>query len=392
MYDFIDKFFKPIKIKCSLLKGQMKIFCGIVLLLFFSAGVGDASLKPEMVRVALLKSAEIISLDGDDLTLTDGRGESLRFATLPLQVKRVKNSLVVNGVPVSSLVATAPSTLRVNGKGYRGQIEIVPGDKGLLVINELPLEEYLIGLINCEISSQWPIEVVKAQAVIARSYALYQKTARKDAPYQLESSVMDQVYNGCDIEDSRAARGVRETAGEVLTYAGRIIQAFYHSNCGGHTEASENVWGMALPYLTGVDCKYCLEVPSLQWEQSIPLHKLEASLKNGGYSVAGLKDIVAGARNRSGRLQEVMLVAAKGRTVISAVNFRKAVGFSIIKSTNFTVKTAGSEAVFAGVGYGHGVGLCQWGAKQRAESGFDYHEILTYYYPGVKIEKVVGDQ
>src|SRR4029079_7216219 len=100
-------------------------------------------------------------------------------------------------------------------------------ERGLLVVNELPLEEYLVGLINCEISSAWPMEAIKAQAVIARSYAIYQKATRKGAPYQLEASVMDQVYEGADLEDSRAARGVQETAGEVITYDDKVIQAFY---------------------------------------------------------------------------------------------------------------------------------------------------------------------
>ena len=368
----------------------MKIYCVILLFLFFTVAVGDASIQPEKIRIALLKGVESVSLDGDGLLLTDGKGEPLRL-TLPLQVKRAKDGLTVNGRTISALIAASPSVLRVNDKGYRGVVEIMPGDKGVLVINELPLEEYLVGLINCEISSSWPIEAVKAQAVIARSYAIYQKAARKNAPYQLESSVMDQVYEGSDIEDSRAARGVRETAGEVLTFDGKIIQAFYHSNCGGHTEASENVWGMALSYLSGVDCKYCLDAPSLKWEQSIPLKKLESSLRNGGYQVSGLKEIVAGSRNRSGRLQEIILVTAKGRVTVSAVNFRKAVGYTVIKSTRFDVKTTGDEVRFAGSGYGHGVGLCQWGAKQRAEDGFDYREILSYYYPGVKLEKVYGD-
>src|SRR6185369_8627869 len=99
-----------------------------------------------------------------------------------------------------------------------GVAEITLADKGLLVVNELPLEDYLVGLINCEISSAWPIEAIKAQAVIARTYALNRKESRKNAPYHLESSVIDQVYDGCLIEDSRARRGVTETDGEVLTY------------------------------------------------------------------------------------------------------------------------------------------------------------------------------
>jgi len=347
-------------------------------------------MQPETIRVAVLKGAESITLEGNGLLLTDGNGEPLRFS-FPLQIKKNKDGLLVNNRKVRSLRATAPAFLLINGKSYRGIIEVMPADKGVLVVDELPLEDYLVGLINCEISSQWPIEAVKAQAIIARSYAVYQKAARKNALYHLESSVMDQVYEGCDMEDSRAIRGVKETAGEVLVYNGAVIQAFYHSNCGGHTEASENVWGFALPYLSGVDCKYCLTSPSVKWEQSISLKKLESQLRNSGYPVSGLKDIKPGSRNKSGRLQDLTLVSAKGRSVISAVNFRKTIGYSVIKSTNFDVRISGDDALFSGVGFGHGVGLCQWGAKQRASDGFDYREILFYYYPGTRLEKISTD-
>lgn len=359
----------------------------IILGIFFPAYVFGIDIRPETIRVALVKGSEAVSIEGNGILLTDGEGLPMRLSP-PLQIRRTKDGLQVNNIKVKSLRITAPAFLIMNGKGYRGVLEVYPAEKGLLVVDELPLEEYLVGLINCEISSQWPIEAVKAQAVIARSYAVYQKAARKGALYHLESSVMDQVYEGCDIEDSRAVRGVKETAGEVLTFGGAIIQAFYHSSCGGHTESAENVWGGTLPYLQGVDCKYCLTAPSVKWEQTIPLKKIETLLKNNGYQVSGIKEIRPGKRNRSGRFQEVIANHGKGRLVVSAVNFRKAIGYSTIKSTNFEIANHADEVTFSGFGYGHGVGLCQWGAKQRAGDGFDYQEILSYYYPGTSLEKL----
>ncbi len=346
--------------------------------------------RQEFIRVALIKGVENVRLEGYGVLATNENGEPLRDNT-PFYVARGKGGLSVNGRAARRLTVTAPVYIAVNGKKYRGTVEIIPADKGLLVVNELPIEEYLIGLINCEISSQWPMEAIKAQAVIARSYAIYQREARKNAVYQLESTVMDQVYDGCDIEDSRAARGVRETAGEVLTYDDKVIQAFYHSSCGGHTDASENVWGVALPYLRGVDCVYCMKAPSVRWEQTLPLKRIESSLRQSGYQVSDLREIRAGKKNRSGRVTDVTLISAKGYLVISAVNLRKAVGFSVIKSTNFEMRTIGDDVLFTGSGNGHGVGLCQWGAKQRALEGFDYREILTYYYPGTRLEKNYGD-
>ena len=361
----------------------------IVLILCLAATGSAASLRPETIRVALIKGAETLRIDGTGVLFTDGRGEPLRLE-MPLEVRRVRDGITVNGRSVPGLIGSAPVRVAVNGKGYRGLIEVTAADKGLLVINELPLEEYLIGLINCEISSAWPMEAVKSQAVIARSYAVYQKLARRGAPYQLESSVMDQVYEGSDVEDSRAARGVQETAGEVLVYDDKVIQAFYHSNCAGHTESSKNVWGMSIAYLRGVPCEYCGDANPIRWEQNIPLKKVEAALRGAGFQVSGLKDLKVQVRNESGRVQEVAVSSAKGRVAVPGVAFRKALGYGVVKSTNFEVRVSGDDCLISGTGSGHGVGLCQWGAKQRAIEGFEYREILSYYYPGVKLGKGYG--
>jgi stage II sporulation protein D len=361
----------------------------IILAVCLAAGGSGAALQPETIRVALVKGVDTVRLDGVGVLFTDGSGNPLSLE-MPLEVKRSRDGVSVNGRSVDLLVASAPVRLTVNGKGYRGLVEVRGAQRGLLVVNELPLEEYLVGLINCEISSAWPIEAVKAQAVIARSYAVYQKAARKGALYQLESSVMDQVYDGCDVEDSRAARGVQETAGEVLSYGGRVIQAFYHSNCGGHTEAAKNVWGSDVPYLRGVPCQYCRDANPIRWDLDLPLRKVEASLRGGGYKVSGLKDIRIVSRNDSDRAQEIAVIGAKGRFLLSGVAFRKALGYGVVKSTNFEVRVVGDDCLVSGVGSGHGVGLCQWGAKQRAADGFGYREILSYYYPGVKLSKEYG--
>jgi stage II sporulation protein D len=374
------------------INNAMKLAITLLLLLMLPlAAGGSPPAQPEMIRVALLKGVESVGLDGIGLLAVNEEGEPIRDSSTFYVVRaKDKNGLMVNGRFLRRLTVSAPVFMRVNGRKYRSKVEISPADSGLLVVNELPLEDYLAGLINCEISSQWPMEAIKAQAVVARTYAVYQKGARKDSPYDLESSVIDQVYNGCEIEDSRAVRGVRETAGEVLNYNGSVIQAFYHSNCGGHTESSENVWGYPLPYLQGVECAYCLAAPAARWEQTLPLNRIESLLRGNGYQVAGLRDIKTGRRNRSGRVVDLLLTCANGRQSLPAVGFRKAMGYTVIKSTNFDVRISGKDAVFNGIGYGHGVGLCQWGAKHRAGDGFDYREILSYYYPGTKLEKING--
>lgn len=356
----------------------------IALVLFGAEVKTDAAVPVEMIRIAIVKNAPEVLVDGDGVLAMRENGKAV-LLSLPARISRYKDVLIVDGVSYRRLSFAAPQAVFINGKPYRGVAEILPSDKGVLVVNELPLEEYLVGLINCEISSAWPIEAVKAQAVIARTYAMHRKQARKKALYHMESTVIDQVYEGCLIEDSRASRAVSETAGEVLTYSGTIVQAYYHSNCGGRTEAVNNVWNASLPYLKGVECEYCLSNPSTAWEQRIPLKDIEEKLKSAGFKVSGITDIRAGAVNNRGRLKHIVVVFQRGELSITGDQFRKAVGYGVIKSTNLKVKVSNGDAYFNGLGSGHGVGLCQWGAKQRALSGFSYAEILTYYYPGTEL-------
>lgn len=341
----------------------------------------------ETIRVALLRDVGSVTIDGQGVLLVNGDGKPLP-PVFPLMVKAEKGTIVSAGRPQTKLVASAADFVVVNGKRYRGVVEFSPGEKGMLVVNELPLEDYLVGLINCEISSLWPMEAIKAQAVVARTYALYQKNARQGAGYHLESSVLDQVYQGCAIEDSRSARGVKETAGEVITFGGSVIQAFYHSLCGGRTESAAHVWGYAIPYLSGEECGFCLTSPSLKWEQKFSLEKIETLLNTAGHRISGLSAVKAGKRNDSGRVDDVTLIDKKGKKlIISAPAFRKAVGYGAIRSTRFTLETKGRELMFSGSGNGHGVGLCQWGARGQAMQGATYLEILQHYYPGTMVEK-----
>lgn len=369
----------------------MRIFvpaCLAIIVFFWwgARGRSNAAIPRETVRIAIVRNGTGVTVDGDGILATRENGSAVSFV-MPVSIKPGKDGIVVDGFSYRRLIFSAPSAVYVNGKPYRGIAEITSADKGLLVVNELALEDYLVGLINCEISSAWPMEAIKSQAVIARTYALNRREARKNALYHLESTVIDQVYDGCLIEDSRARRGVDETAGEVLTFNGSIIQAFYHSACGGKTEASENVWGASLNYLKGVDCQYCLTSTSSMWVQKLSLKDIEERLRTAGFNTAGIIDIKAGTRNSRGRLKNVLIVSSRGEIFVTGEQFRKAVGYGVIKSTNFSVRVSSGEASFSGFGNGHGVGLCQWGSKQRAQDGFNYEEILSYYYPGTALKQ-----
>ena len=276
-------------------------------------------------------------------------------------------------------IGSVKGDLLVMGTHYTGNIDVWKGDNGLYIINELPIEDYVMDVVAVEIRPDWDIEALKAQAVISRTYALYQKKKNGNSIYHIASSVIDQVYEGNN-HDTRVAHAVEETRGEVLTYDNKPIEAFYHSTCGGKTENPEDVFGKSYPYLKAVESP-CDLSPYAKWERNIQLSDIEEALK-----VPGIKDMTIKSLTSTERVKDVEITTNSGHTTISAVDLRKALGWKNLPSTNFRLSRVGNSFVFKGKGYGHGVGLCQWGTLQMARDGKNYKEILTFFYPGTVIE------
>lgn len=269
--------------------------------------------------------------------------------------------------------------LLVNGTHYVGNIEVWKGQQGMYLINELPLEEYVKNVVNAEVSSNWDMEALKTQAVIARTYALYQKNMNNNPHYDITSSVLHQVYKGSTI-DARITYAVMNTEGEVLTYEGKLIEAFYHSTSGGKTEDPVEVFGKSYPYLKPVESD-CEMSPYWIWERKIPLDEIGKSL-----SLSGIKEITISSYTSTGRVKTVEVVHNSGTTTLKATDLRKLLGWNRLPSTNFTMTRDNDQIVFEGKGYGHGVGLCQWSALKMAQDGKSYKEILAFFYPGTTIQ------
>ncbi|MBI4689563.1 MAG: SpoIID/LytB domain-containing protein [Nitrospirae bacterium] len=268
--------------------------------------------------------------------------------------------------------------LLASGVHYKGEIEVWKGQNGLYVINEIPFEDYIKSVVEAEVGTSWEMEALKAQAVIARTYAIYQKNAGGNSYYHLTSSVQHQAYKG-NSSDSKVSYAVERTAGEILTFKGKPIEALYHSTCGGRTELPEEVFGKNYPYLRSVESS-CENSPYWIWEKKIPLSEIEKAL-----DISDMKDITIKSYTATGRVKELDVAAGSDQTVIKATDFRKMLGWQRLPSTDFSLTRDGDSIIFEGKGYGHGVGLCQWSALEMAKEGNNYKEILSFFYPGTEI-------
>ncbi len=311
-----------------------------------------------------------------------GRGEAFGI------VLSGNGEAFVNGVERSLPITFSPKGefLYLNNAPYRGTLIVMRGKKGLAVINDVPLEAYVAGIINNEISSKWHKDVVKAQAVIARTYALHQKKKRLSEPYHVEATVMGQVYNGASAEDAASFEAVRSTDGEMLFYDGAPALTVYHGNAGGMTDSSKEIWRSHHPYLVSVPSEYDSKDGKFNWELEITGAALGGSLGRAGYSIGEVESITVDTKTTAGRAKTIVIEDASGGSIrLSAEDLRKALGYAVVKSAMFEVSVSDGLFVFKGKGAGHGVGLSQWGAKGMAEAGYSYKEILNHYYPGAEL-------
>lgn len=372
----------------------LTVYCSLFFLSSCARNISTAFAQSgEKIRIAILKGVKDLKIQGADSAEAAGYALSLKPDEKPAFSIALEESgaLTVNNSKIAGPSITFSSEsgiLYLNNRPFRGKIEVLKDQHGLLVVNELPLEFYVAGLINHEISSKWPIEAVKAQAVIARTYALYQKKKRMAGVYHMESTVADQVYSGSIAEDDRSFYAVKETIGEVLTYNGEIALAAYHSNSGGITEDSKNIWGKDYPYLRQVKSLFDKDAPNFSWKLNISPQSVEAALNAAGYSVTDVQEIMPLSRTNSDRVTKALVRHAKGDIEMSGEDLRKVLGYDKLKSAMFTVEMINGSFVFSGKGSGHGVGLSQWGAKGMAEKGYDYAGILEHFYPGTKIERI----
>ncbi len=309
--------------------------------------------------------------------------------------KRFREVFLTSNRLLRGTVAVEPAgvsgEILVGGRSYRGTMEVTKDSGGTLtVINDVPLEDYVMGVLAGEVSPQWPLEALKAQAIAARTFALLKRVSKpKGEPYDLDNSQSYQMYQGSGMVNANIQRAVLQTRGQVLIYKNTPVEAFFHSNCGGRTSRARDVWGRDLPYLQSVSCPFCRKGSHFRWATKVPIRDLVRNLRKSGMAVGDVVRLNGVDRDESDRFRRVEIMDDDGRyKSLKGIDFRKAVGSDLIRSTNFNAIVEGDAVVFNGKGCGHGVGLCQEGAYGMAIRGYTAFEILRHYYRGIMIEKL----
>ena len=375
---------------------RILIILGFVVLWIAPAASGREVLK---IRVAIFKDIPDLTMSvAGSFDILDAKTQQLFYRgrehfTFKIAASqegfKFENKVFKTSGIVFAVRNKSPVT--VNKRRYRGDITLVRQDNNLLlVVNTLDMESYLKGVLYHEISPKWPIEAIKAQAVAARTYAMYQREVMKAKDYDVMADTSSQVYGGFTSENHKTNRAVNFTYGEVLTFGGRVFPAYFHATCGGMTENAAELWKTDIEPLRGQKtCSFCQGSPHYFWQVSFDLKTIQKKLGAVYRGKEDLDNISVQERTVSGRVRTLMLKDASGVLFpLSAKDFRQLMGPDVIRSTNFSILLDGQKATFQGKGWGHGVGLCQWGALGMSQKGYGYKEILEFYYPGSKLVKI----
>ena len=319
-----------------------------------------------MLRVLVLESSGPVEVSG--LLLAPSRG-GLSAAGKP--VGGVWRSHGSGPHPVGSL--------RV-----RGEVEVRRTDAGLRVVNFVGLEDYVAATLGRELYADWHLETQKAQAVLARTFALHRRATGR-AAFDLRSGDSDQVYGGVDGETRVARNATEETRGEILIYDGEPILAAYHSSSGGRTASAAEVWGRPVPYLESRSVAGEDVSPDTYWRARFTGTTLGRALDPLGLHLGRVTEVRVGARTPSGRVSSIELRGTTGRGVLEGRALREALGRNVVRSTLFEIRESDDDFTFVGSGHGHGVGMSQWGAEAMARDGADYRQILAAFFPGTSL-------
>jgi stage II sporulation protein D len=362
-----------------------RLLAALVLAAVLAAVLAGAA-AAQSVRVLLLEAPRVeVVAEGAHRGSVDGVPAFTTPLGLRWPVSEEGGRLVVEGRSVGRtlLFEGSGAPLEVGGHRYRGALRLTATAGGIEVVNELDIEAYLRGVVPAEMAPSWPMEALKAQAVAARSYTLSKLAPQAD--YDLCATVDCQVYRGMDAEHPRSDEAVAQTRGVIVSYAGGPARTYYHADSGGEVASSQEVWGMALPYLVArPDVEG--SSPHRQWRATLDPLRVAASLAGLGRDVGAVRAVRVVGLSESGRVAALEIRGSSGTTVVEGALLTSLARGWGLKSTLF--RSAGGLTV-TGQGWGHGVGMSQYGARTLAAESYDYQQILAFYYPTTRLVRRV---
>ncbi len=308
---------------------------------------------------------------------------SLNGKTLSLGALKTQKPLIIE--------PTKGVKLTFQKNTYTGKFYIVIKDNTFRLVEHTDIEDYLLGVLPYEMSYSWPVEALKAQAVSARTYTLMQLKNKKRTDFDLYNDTRDQMYKGSGKVYDSVREAVQGTQGQVLTYKGNPFHTYYHANCGGGTDDAK-IWtgakGPTIKPLQGHSCAYDKHSKSYTWANTVPQKSINKFVNKNGLQ-GSVSKIKVADKSASKRAITLEFTTNKGKKELSCAKFRLAVGASLLKSCKLTdIKKNNRGFAFNGHGYGHGIGMCQDGAKGMALAGKNYKQILSNYFPSAELTEL----
>jgi len=353
-----------------------------------------------------------LDLEGETLTWDAGKPVEVRLqdgkVCLDLGAETVRTQRLTLRPAREAATRLISDGLPPLDRAYVGAIEVGADRAGLAVINIVELDTYLRGVVPAEMPASFPMEALKAQAIAARTYALYQREEHQSEGFDLCSGVHCQVYRGAE-GHPRTNAAIRATAGKVLAFGDVLVKTVYHSTCGGSTEDGWRAWwGHALPYLRArPDGTWCRGSAKYRWSREFAWPDAARAVQDNlaavcfkpGASVGPLLDLRVERQTAAGRARRLAVIGEGGREVVFGDGIRWLFGSGKpgpggLNSTFFTLSVERDaqgkpvRAAFTGRGWGHGLGLCQMGAAGRARAGQKAERILQWYYQGARVATV----
>ena len=369
------------------------------LALFAAAAARAAAPAPLRIQIAIVRQAvsAVLTPEGDVRVLVPG--EKARALEWKGEMKLTPH---VGGLRLSQLTLPTEtrlepqdgSLIKVGADRHRGALilRLDPGQT-VTVIEELTIEDYLEGVLPHEMDPDWPLEALKAQAVVARSFAYANMGKFKKDGFDLTADTRSQMYRGVTAVNDNVRRAVRDTRGEVLGWNGQLLRVYYHACCGGRTENAAEAWGgdplATPPPLRGVRDPWCSVSPHMRWTARFTWQDVMAALEQRRVLPGPLKALKIGRRDVAGYVRDFVARSGKAQATVRAADLRTSLGAGDLKSVRISRVVARKGGLeFVGSGSGHGVGLCQWGARVQAQKGRSYEQILRFYFPGADLSEV----